>query len=227
MKSSRQLPAPTKTPAMLGPGCGLSLCGDLRCDRGEHLAEGTKELVAGADWREVVPELTQRRIARSSAFLGGAAVRRLPGWLAACERACIWLLALARWRRRCPAASSGRPAALASSLAEGCVQVGRSFFNAPRVMLVYCMRPFGMTWSGWPTMQVRCVGGVADVAVLDEDALAVADVGRADGDVLRGGGGGEDGKDGRDAQDRGGCGRDGFIGNPRFSSVRVSPMALR
>jgi hypothetical protein len=44
--------------------------------------------------------------------------------------------------------------ALAISCAVGCLQVGKSFFNAPRVMFVYCISPFGMMWSGWPTMQL-------------------------------------------------------------------------
>ncbi|WP_433983226.1 hypothetical protein RBB78_17385 [Tunturiibacter empetritectus] len=32
---------------------------------------------------------------------------------------------------------------------------GEEFFRAPRVALVYCMRPLGWMWSGWPTMQVE------------------------------------------------------------------------
>ena len=39
------------------------------------------------------------------------------------------------------------------------MHVGKSFFNEPRVMFVYCIRPFAMTWSGCPTMQLALSEG--------------------------------------------------------------------
>src|ERR1035441_3197945 len=68
MKSSRQLPAPWNTPAMIGPG-GDSLFAPGRTDESICPNAPRRELpvqVAGSR-----PELTQRRMARSSAFLGG------------------------------------------------------------------------------------------------------------------------------------------------------------
>src|SRR5580693_5294688 len=78
MKSRRQRPAPSKTPAMSGPGAG-SLATEGRTWPTIWPKAPSSELpvqVAGSR-----PEETQRRMARSSAFLGG--VTRATAW--ACE----------------------------------------------------------------------------------------------------------------------------------------------
>ena len=149
-----------------------------------------------------LPELTQRRIARSSAFLGGAI--------------CCWLLPP-------PATGCGRGGHLAVGLRYVCVvdvllllleglrfgDLLRGGLLAGGEELLQCAaghvgvlhQSVGQDVVGMADHAGCVVGGVADVAVLDEHALAAADVDQAWGQVLRDGeGGGEESEQRQDAQ---------------------------
>src|ERR1700735_1790648 len=68
MKSRRQLPAPSKTPAISGPGAGSLAADGKTWDTIWPKAPKSELPVHVAT---ILPEETQRRMARSSAFLGG------------------------------------------------------------------------------------------------------------------------------------------------------------
>jgi len=59
----------------------------------------------------------------------------------------------------------------------GLLAGGKELPDGGAVMLVYCMIPLAMTLVGMADHAGAGVGLVADVAVLDDEALAVADVG--------------------------------------------------
>ena len=95
--------------------------------------------------------------------------------------------------------------------------MGSSFLRAPRVSRSVGHEAVVLRAIGMRDLAGGSVGGVADVAALDVHALAVADVGDVELDVLRGERGGKAGgensaQDGADAEARSGKGHRETLG---------------
>ncbi len=164
---------------------------------GDHLAKGAQERVAGAGGRQARPEETQRRIARSSAFLGGVGcARRLrglrPAW-AVCGLSTVGLrlIGLGVGLRDVGVVDFllllfeglGRGKLLRSGLLAG----GEELLQRAASLAGVGHEAVVLGAVGMGDLAGGGVGEIAYVAAFDVDAFAAAYIGHVQLDVLRAG----------------------------------------